>query len=279
MKTRRAFTLIELLVVLSILTLLMALLLPTLQHVRKQAKAVVCQANLRQWGTLHATALAENPGPWSDRHPSAGDYWYWGWGWGAEGWWGPWGPEPTPQARQQYDQIKGILCCPMATRPSRTDGEWAAGGTYLAWGWPGREPYPPHGYGSYGMNRWTQWYWYYYYGKDELSFNPMNERHGAQIPMYLDSCFPGTELWETMRPPPCDAVPTGLTGPANGSCINRHDGYVNGLFLDLSVRKAGLKELWTLNWHKHFNANNAWTKAGGVKPEDWPPWMRSFKDY
>jgi hypothetical protein len=22
-----------------------------------------------------------------------------------------------------------------------------------------------------------------------------------------------------------------------------------------------------------------WTKAGAVKPEDWPHWMRKFKDY
>ena len=62
-------------------------------------------------------------------------------------------------------------------------------------------------------------------------------------------------------------------------CVNRHSGHVNGLFLDWSVRKVGLKELWTLKWYAEFNTAGEWTKAGGVKPEDWPKWMRRFKDY
>jgi prepilin-type processing-associated H-X9-DG protein len=62
-------------------------------------------------------------------------------------------------------------------------------------------------------------------------------------------------------------------------CLNRHSGAVNCLFMDSSVRKVGLKELWTLKWHREFNTANRWTKAGGVQPEDWPKWMRNFKDY
>jgi hypothetical protein len=62
-------------------------------------------------------------------------------------------------------------------------------------------------------------------------------------------------------------------------CINRHNGHVNTPFLDWSVRKVGLKELWVLKWHDEFDTAGRWTKAGGVKPEDWPLWMRSFRDY
>jgi prepilin-type processing-associated H-X9-DG protein len=62
-------------------------------------------------------------------------------------------------------------------------------------------------------------------------------------------------------------------------CINRHNGGINSLFLDWSVRKVGLKELWTLKWKPEFDTANAWTKAGGVKPEHWPKWMRGFNDY
>ncbi|KPL23365.1 MAG: hypothetical protein AMJ75_06270 [Phycisphaerae bacterium SM1_79] len=62
-------------------------------------------------------------------------------------------------------------------------------------------------------------------------------------------------------------------------CINRHNGYINGLFMDWTVRKIGLKELWTLNWHRGYDTSGPWTKAGLVQPSDWPEWMRRFKDY
>ncbi len=66
-------------------------------------------------------------------------------------------------------------------------------------------------------------------------------------------------------------------------CINRHHGAINALFMDFSVRKIGLKELWTLRWNVSqdmgYFTQHPWTRAGGVLPEDWPPWMRSFKDY
>lgn len=62
-------------------------------------------------------------------------------------------------------------------------------------------------------------------------------------------------------------------------CINRHEGTVNGAFMDWSVRKIGLKELWTLKWHYEYNTAGPYTLAGGMQPEAWPQWMRNFKDY
>lgn len=59
-------------------------------------------------------------------------------------------------------------------------------------------------------------------------------------------------------------------------CINRQDGYVNGAFLDQSVRKVGLKELWKLKWNRKFDLD------GGPTPDEFDslaPWMSRFKDY
>jgi len=52
MKTHKAFTLIELLVVIAIIAVLMGILMPALSRVKKQAKMVVCQAHLKQWGNI-----------------------------------------------------------------------------------------------------------------------------------------------------------------------------------------------------------------------------------
>ncbi|MHC4682541.1 MAG: hypothetical protein ACYTEK_28125, partial [Planctomycetota bacterium] len=62
-------------------------------------------------------------------------------------------------------------------------------------------------------------------------------------------------------------------------CLNRHNGFVNSIFMDWSARRVGLKELWVLKWHREYPTNGPWTIAGGVLPSDWPQWMRSFKDY
>ena len=62
MNTRRGFTLVELLVVIAIIALLVAILMPALQRVKKQAKAAICQANLGQWGLVWSMYCEDNNG-------------------------------------------------------------------------------------------------------------------------------------------------------------------------------------------------------------------------
>ncbi|MGE5296406.1 MAG: type II secretion system protein [Solirubrobacterales bacterium] len=52
MMRRRGFTLIELLVVISIIAILMAIIMPSLNRVRTQAQLTVCRNNLRNYGVI-----------------------------------------------------------------------------------------------------------------------------------------------------------------------------------------------------------------------------------
>jgi len=268
---RRAFTLIELLVVITVIVLLMALLLPALSRARRQARAVACQANLKQWGLRVTIGAAEDDAStriWNkDTYGSTHEAWSFK------------GDVPPPKGRS-----RDIRFCPMASMLVMAEDSPDAvitghGGTFRAWG---------HTFSS-GTSRCGS------YGKNSALIDheigraiagPMGRgspyiRSPSRVPVMLDST--GSAAWpgayEADPPPESDAIPTADYERRWKSCINRHDGSVNCLFFDGSVRKVGLKELWTLRWAPNYDTTNPWTRAGGVQPSDWPEWMRKFKDY
>ena len=57
---KSGFTLIELLVVIAVVALLMGILMPVLSKARKQAKTVICQSNLHQWGLTFLMYTTDN---------------------------------------------------------------------------------------------------------------------------------------------------------------------------------------------------------------------------
>jgi prepilin-type N-terminal cleavage/methylation domain-containing protein len=103
---RCGFTLIELLVVIAIIALLMAILMPALQRVRKQAKAVICQTYLKQWGTIFNMYCDDNSRKMPDR--SAPDS-------SGQGRW-------MYSLREYYSNAKGLKLCPLVKKSSTESG-------------------------------------------------------------------------------------------------------------------------------------------------------------
>jgi len=281
------FTLIELLVVIVVIALLMAILMPTLQRIRNQARATVCQSNLRQWGTYMATSVNDN----------GGSFWSPDWGVLRTGY----GPPPRTHPYWGLWSLcgreagEGIVCCPMATKYLDVDTIGLSnGGTFLAWTLGiAASPWMPDDWrvfcSSYGLSTHVGWNWTLDVEESEEKriWRTADVRGQDRIPVLLDSAsYYAESYWGSSgpSPPECDAIPTMWMcfrswESLNTVCINRHNGGVNALFMDWSVRKVGLKELWTLKWHRLYETRGRWTKAGGVQPEDWPQWMRRFKDY
>jgi hypothetical protein len=131
--------------------------------------------------------------------------------------------------------------------------------------------------GSYGFNRYVENMKGGVMGTNPDYWRRTDAKSGDKAPVLMDSMYHSYWTSATATPPAYDGD---YTPPEmHWICINRHTGYINAVFLDFSARKVGLKELWTLKHSRTFNTCGPWTTCGGVQPNDWPLWMRDFKDY
>ncbi|MDH4241136.1 MAG: type II secretion system GspH family protein [Phycisphaerae bacterium] len=259
------FTLIELLVVIAIIALLMAILLPALEQARNQARAVICKANLRQWGQIWLLYCNDNNGSFCGESPD--------FGWTRGEWILP--------LRDQWETRSDILKCPMAKNPHPDGYEY--GGPFYTY------RMGPGGFGdlreecSYGANCWI------YQTETDIQGRPAAWHWGTtidvrglnNIPVFLDSMWRGGGPFyqggninsDRISPPDYNGQwqPHTYSGEMRHFCIDRHKECINCVFMDWSVRKVGLKELWKLKWHRQFDTSG-W-------PGVWPEWMRQFKNY
>ena len=278
MNKSRGFTLIELLVVIAIIALLMAILMPALNRAKKQARSAACQMNLHQWSQVWSMYCQDNDGYFCMEASTTSSDW-------PRGNW-------ILELRHLYRTRAGILICPMAKKRLAIGASLSSHGgpfrTYImgTGGFDNRREE-----GSYGANCWI---FNERPGQSEIQSRPvkwnwktMDAKGGNNIPVFADTMWRGGgPFYENgssgsnrITPPAFDGQWVNASHEMKHFCINRHNGFVNHLFLDWSVRKVGIKELWTLKWHRQYNTNGFWTMAGGVQPGDWPAWMRNFKEY
>ncbi len=267
----KGFTLIELLVVIAIIALLMAILMPALNRVKGQAQKVSCQARLKQWGLLFKLYTDDNNGYFARRNGNVvSTLW-------------------MSAMRPYYHNEPKMRLCPSATRLMENSADW---GTFKA-------ASLENDVFSYGNNswtdnnavdrgdRWVEWFWKGV--NDQTTVAPGTRTPIGRpvstntIPVFGDSTW--YDAWPRDTDTPSQTMDAfgigdrGTSGEMNHFCIDRHKGFCNLLFMDWSARGVGLKELWTLKWHRSYVTNGAWTKAGGARPEDWPVWLRLYKDF
>jgi len=279
-RCRRGFTLIELLVVIAIIALLMGILMPALSRVKKQARSVACQGLLKQWGTIWSMYCDDNDG----RFCEAGDL-----GWKRGTW--------VIAFRPQYRTRSEILLCPMAKkrRASATGAIEAWGDSTHTYIMGSGGVFNAQEEASYGGNNWV----YYAEGTGAIQGRPIpwnwktkDVKQPNRIPVFADTMWRGggpcyrtsdsaapSRTFNRIVPPQFDGQWIGYANEMMHFTLSRHQTGINVLFMDWTVRSVGLKELWTLKWHRQYPINGPWTKAGGVQPSDWPEWMRNYKEY
>ena len=269
---KKGFTLIELLVVIAIIALLMGILLPALRRVKRQAQAVICRSNLKQWGLVFTLYGQDNGGSFPQsvvgNGVTAEDAWILG------------GTLP-------YYKELDLRMCPSTKTIDRPPAGYLRGGTFTEWG-----PFPPSidgaewwdsfATGSYGFNEWCAdpppgrtTFWGL---PSDNAIRKTTTKGAANIPLVLDSVYVDTAVRDTDAAPSNEEHARDVYSASWDDnamkyyCIDRHSGGINGVFVDMHVQPVGIKQLWKLKWHSNFRL--------GIGPGGgWPSWTDRYKDY
>jgi len=249
MYKQKGFTLIELLVVIAIIALLMSILMPALAKARKMTRAVMCASNLKQWCSFFTMYTDDFDGSFMGGRNTGNDWW---------------------RALEPYYKNRSILCCPMATDPDKNP--WEGYGNYGTWG-PG---WFDGFYGSYGMNEWVcnpqfKKGEFPMYGDFKKYWRNTNVKGQTDIPLLADA------WWDQAWAEAFDWIPNypgefeGIGGDDMAHfVVLRHDGFINILFMDCTVRKVHLRDLWPQKWNRLTDQEDCPTEY------DYPPWLQKL---
>jgi prepilin-type N-terminal cleavage/methylation domain-containing protein len=266
MKKREAFTLIELLVVISIISLLMAVLLPALSKARAQARGAACQAHVKHWATIVAMYTMDNNNKYWIEYCQRLD---------PAGTW-------MSALERLYGSMAKFRVCPAAFQPcfpvdpvSGSPNWRRYGGDKRVWG-PGipTKCFVPGDYGSYGVNHWINnlepgddgWL-----NAPDLHWKTDLQKEASSIPVLGDCAWYGGQpangpdaahpafAGESAPPIRRDWWEVDPTAAWSSSmcrfAMDRHTRAIHMSFMDGSMRKVGLYELWTLKWHRNAQPN------------------------
>ena len=248
MRTKR-----DLIVVLGCIIFLLATLGTVGDSGRRRAKEMICLSNLRQWGAAFMMFAEDHDGYFMGGRNITGQNWWW--------------------VLEPYYGDRNLLLCPMADDPSLNT--WEGFGNFGTWG---PQWFPDGFYGSYGVNEWIS------HPVFELGQSPMygdrnkywrtaNVAGTDKIPLLAD-CY-----WDQGWGEAFDWIPNfpgqweGMTGDDIGHfCVIRHDGGINGIFLDGSAKRIELQCLWSLKWNRLSDMEDAPTY------EDFPDWLKELPE-
>ena len=226
-----AFTLVEMLVVISLITLLISMLLPSLGKSRRAARAMICSSQVAQMSNAVIMYADNHKGRLFPIVHSPKMYW-------------------MGRLERYWNEDDRILICPQTTGNSG-----GLGNADLNWG-------PIGGWGdnlagSYGMNLWLL-------PTGAFANDPNMIQAGYHRNMDSTSSLTpvfGDSQWVGAWPDDIDTWPGNTYNPPNTHlrgffmnrfCNDRHDGSINVSFLDGSARLVRLRELWQLKWHREF---------------------------
>jgi prepilin-type N-terminal cleavage/methylation domain-containing protein len=263
MKKKKGFTLVELLVVIAVIALLLSILMPALNKVKRQAQGVACRAHLSQWALSWDMYLTEN----NYKFPNNRNASQWE------------GKQTWMWCLKDYYKNEDLLLCPSSMsaenpRPFKAwDGSEQAEDPASSW-WNIR----PYVKGSYAQNKFCismPLQWLVGKGWADKSFADSKQKCASEIPLLGDSswfafrevCYNDGQLFND---PPQSPQDGGGSQGMRGVCLARHGLATNLLFVDLSTRTVGLKALWDLKWNRIWENQK---RDGLIPADEWPKWM------